>query len=82
MKCYSKKTMISGSCRLLWAVVVSLLFVIIVNGAEGLPKYVSSGEGVEVYDFNNRSVERSYVPTKRSEYMDEEKFLQKSIKLP
>ncbi|GKC19100.1 hypothetical protein Tco_1021250 [Tanacetum coccineum] len=49
--------------------------------AEGLPKYVSSGEGVEVCNFDNRGVERSYVPTKRSEYMDEEKFLQKSIKL-
>nr|GEU43566.1 hypothetical protein [Tanacetum cinerariifolium] len=50
-------------------VLVSLLSVIAVNGAEGLPKYASSGEGVEVCDFDNRGVERSYVPTKRSKYM-------------
>ncbi|GJR82884.1 hypothetical protein Tco_0153669, partial [Tanacetum coccineum] len=38
------------------------------KGGEGLPEYLSSGEGVEVCASGNRGVGRSYVPTKRSEY--------------
>ncbi|GJU36914.1 hypothetical protein Tco_1185268 [Tanacetum coccineum] len=44
------------------------------SSAEGLPKYVNSGEGVEVCDFDIRDVERSYVPTKRSEYIFDDRI--------
>ncbi|GKC28885.1 hypothetical protein Tco_1036179 [Tanacetum coccineum] len=39
------------------------------TGAEGLPILVSLGEGVEVCASDNRGVGRSYIPTRRSEYI-------------